>query len=88
MVSKEEIETIAKLMRIEIDDHIVHMDRVEKMIEYFEILDKAGVEKDELALQEQRIENLRDDKHIPFNENLIDNLKNYKSRYVKAPKMI
>ena len=43
MVSKEEIEHVAKLMRIEIDDHVVHMDRVQKMIEYFDILDKSGI---------------------------------------------
>ena len=36
MVSKEEIERVAKLMRIEIDDHVVHVDRVQKMIEYFD----------------------------------------------------
>ena len=44
MVSKEEIEHVAKLMRIEVDDHIVHIDRVQKMIAYFDILDKANVE--------------------------------------------
>ena len=50
MVSKEEIERVAKLMRIEIVDHIVHVDRVQKMIEYFDILDKAGIETQELIV--------------------------------------
>ncbi len=75
-------------MRIEIDDHVVHIDRVQKMIEYFDILDKAGVEYEELIVQEQKFENLREDKHIPYNEKLIDKLKNYKNSYVRAPKMV
>ena len=88
MVSKEEIERVAKLMRIEIDDHVVHMDRVQKMIEYFDILDKAGIETQELIVQEQKIENLREDKFIPYKDKLIDKIKNYKGTYVKAPKMV
>lgn len=88
MVTKEEIEHVAKLMRIEVDDHVVHIDRVQKMIEYFDILDKAGVESQELIVQEQNIENLRKDQHIPYNEKLIDKLKNYKGKYVRAPKMV
>ncbi len=75
-------------MRIEIDDHVVHIDRVQKMIEYFDILDKAGIESEELIVQEQKFENLREDKHIPYNEKLIDKLKNYKNSYVRAPKMV
>lgn len=88
MVSKEEIEHVAKLMRIEIDDHVVHVDRVQKMIEYFDILDKAGIETQELIVQEQKIENLREDKFIPYEDKLIDKLKNYKGTYIKAPKMV
>ncbi|MFQ6025686.1 MAG: aspartyl/glutamyl-tRNA amidotransferase subunit C [Nitrosopumilaceae archaeon] len=88
MVTKEEIEHVAKLMRIEVDDHIVHIDRVQKMIDYFDILDKAGVESEELIVQEQTVDNLREDKHIPYDEKLIDTLKNYKGSYVRAPKMV
>ena len=88
MVSKEEIEKVAKLMRIEIDDHVIHIDRVQKMIEYFDILDKAGIETQELIVQEQKIENLREDKFIPYKDKLINKIKNYKGTYVKAPKMV
>ena len=87
MVTKEEIEHVSKLMRIEVDDHIVHIDRVQKMIEYFDILDKAGVEAEELIVQEQSIENLREDKFIPFDKKIIDGLKKYKDSYIRAPKM-
>jgi len=88
LVSKEEIENVAKLMRIELDDHIVHVDRVQKMIEYFDILDKASVESEELDVQEKSITKLREDKHIPYDEKLIEALKNYKKNYVRAPKMV
>ncbi len=88
MVSKEEIENVAKLMRIELDDHTVHIDRVQKMIDYFDILDKAGVESEELDVQKKSITKLREDRHVPYDEKLIEALKNYKKTYVRAPKMV
>ena len=75
-------------MRIELDDHLIHIDRVQKMIEYFDILDKAGIVSDEFDVHEKPIEELRDDKHIPYDEKLIETLKNFKGSYVRAPKMI
>lgn len=87
MVTKEEIEHISKLMRIELDDHIVHVEKVQKMIEYFDILDEAGVESEELDVKEISINELREDKYEKYDENLIEKLKNYKSTYVRAPKM-
>ncbi len=88
LILKEKIEEVAKLMRIELDDHVVHMDRVQKMIEYFDILDKADVESEKFSVQELPIKNLRVDKHIPYEERIIDKLKNYKGNYIRAPKMI
>ena len=88
MVTKEEIENIAKLMRIELDDHTVHIDRVQKMIQYFDILDRANVESEELDVQELPLGTLREDKHFPFEEKLIDHLNNYKGKFVRAPKMV
>ena len=75
-------------MRIEVDDHVVHIDRVQKMLAYFDILDQANVESEELIVREQTLENLREDKYIPYEGKLIENLKNYKNSYVRAPKMI
>ena len=74
-------------MRIEMDDHVVHIDRVQKMIEYFDILDKAGVESEDVVVQEQTIDNLREDEYIPYDQKLIEKIKNYKEKYVRAPKM-
>ena len=88
MVIEEEIEHVAKLMKIEIDDHEEYVDKVKKIIEYFDILDQAGVESEELSVQEISINNLREDKYIPYDKKLIDYLKNYKGHYVRAPKMV
>ena len=88
LVTREEIEKVAKLMRIELDDHVVHIDRVQKMIEFFDVLDKAGIESEEFDVQEKSITELREDKHIPFDEKLIEKLKSFKGTYVRAPKMV
>ncbi|EGP93750.1 Asp-tRNA(Asn)/Glu-tRNA(Gln) amidotransferase subunit GatC [Nitrosarchaeum koreense] len=87
MVSREEIEHVAKLMRIEIDDPTIY-ERVDKMIGYFDILDSAGVESEEISVREIPITHLREDKYIPFDEKLIEKLNHYKGTYVRAPKMV
>ena len=87
MVTEEEIANVAKLMRIDIEDHSVHIKRVQKMLEYFDILDQADIQSVELLVQETDLEKLRTDNHIPYDKNLIDFLKTYKEKYVKAPKM-
>lgn len=87
MVSREEIEHVAKLMRIEIDDPTIY-ERVDKMIGYFDILDSAGVESEEISVREIPITSLREDKYVPFDEKLIEKLNHYKGTYVRAPKMI
>ena len=87
MVTKEEIENVSKLMKIEINDHKEYIDKVQTMISYFDILDSAGVESEEITMPEIDISNLRDDEHIAFNEKLIEKLNHYKGTYVRAPKM-
>lgn len=87
MVSREEIEHVAKLMRIEIDDPTIY-ERVDKMMGHFDILDSAGVESEEISVMEISIANLREDKYIPFDEKLIEKLNHYKGTYVRAPKMV
>jgi aspartyl-tRNA(Asn)/glutamyl-tRNA(Gln) amidotransferase subunit C len=78
LVTKEEIIDVAKLMKIELEDHSQHMKRVQKMLEYFDILDKANIESDEI---------LRDDKYIPYDQNLLKFMKTYKENYIKSPKL-
>lgn len=87
MVTEEEIERVSKLMKIDVDDHKEYVDKVQSMINYFDILDSAGVESEEVTMHEIPISSLREDKHIPFNGKLIEKLNNYKGTYVRAPKM-
>ena len=87
MVTEEEITHVAKLMKINLEDHSDHVKRVQKMLEYFDILDKANVESEEITVQETELDKLRNDKHIPFGKNLLKFLKSYQGKYVKAPKL-
>ena len=87
MVTVEEIEHVSKLMKIEVDDHIEYLDKVKKMISYFDILDSAGVESEEISMPEISIEDLRKDEFIPFEDKLIEKMNHYKGTYIHAPKM-
>ena len=87
LVNEEEISEVAKLMKIDLKDHSDHIKRVQKMLEYFDILDSANVESEEIAVQETDLDKLRDDKYIPYNKNLLKFLKSYQEKYVKAPKL-
>ena len=87
MVTEEEIAHVAKLMKIELEDHTEHVKRVQKMLEYFDILDKANVESEEIIVQETDMDELRDDRYIQYDEKLLKFLKTYKEKYVKAPKL-
>ena len=87
LVNEEEISEVAKLMKIDLEDHSTHIKRVQKMLEYFDILDTANVESEEITVQETDLDKLRDDKHIPYDKNLLKFLKSYQEKYVKAPKL-
>ena len=87
MVTEEEIAHVAKLMKIELEDHSEHVKRVQKMLEYFDILDEANVESEEIKPLETDIDKLRDDRYIQYDKKLLEFLKTYKEKYVKAPKL-
>jgi len=87
LVTEEEISNVAKLMKIDLEDHTDHIKRVQKMLEYFDILDNANVESEEITVQETDLDKLRDDKYNPYDKNLLKFLKSYQGKYVKAPKL-
>lgn len=74
-------------MRIETDNHHEYVDKVHAMIDYFAILDSAGVESEEISMRETCVSCLREDEHAPFDGKLIEKLNRYKENYVRAPKM-
>jgi len=75
LVNEEEISEVAKLMKINLEDHSVHINRVQKMLEYFDILDNANVESEEIIVQETDLGKLRDDKYNQYDKNLLKFLK-------------
>jgi aspartyl-tRNA(Asn)/glutamyl-tRNA(Gln) amidotransferase subunit C len=87
LVTKEEIEHVSKLMKIEIDDPKEYIEKVQKMIDFFDVLDSSGVDTEEISMPELEIDFLRKDEHVPFPDKLIEKLNHYKGTYVRAPKM-
>ena len=87
MVTEEEIAQVAKLMKIEIEDHSEHVEKVQKMLQYFDILDKANVESEKLENPGIKLDKLRNDRYISYDKKLLKFLKIYKEKYVKAPKL-
>ena len=83
MVDEDEIIRVAKLMKIDLEDHGEHVSRVKKMLEYFDILDQIDLSSEEITSQEK----LRKDEFIPYDKKLIESLKNFREHYVRAPKM-
>ena len=58
-------------MKIDLGDHSSYIKRVQKMLEYFDILDRANVESEEITVQETDLDKLRDDKYILYDLSLI-----------------
>ena len=88
MVKREEIVHAANLIKIDLEDHEKYIEQVEKILNYFDILDKASAEDEIVIRDEIPLDKLRDDKYVPYDEKLITQLKNYKGSFVKAPKVI
>jgi len=87
LVDEQDIIKVAKLMKIDLDDHSEHVGRVKKMLEYFDILDQIDLSSEEIISQQKSLIDLRKDKFIPNDEKLIESLKNFREHYVRAPKM-
>jgi len=66
LVTEEEIALVAKLMKIEIKDHSEHVEKVQKMLQYFDILDEANVESEKLEYDGIEMDELRDDSYTPY----------------------
>ncbi|MFQ5496569.1 MAG: hypothetical protein ACE5DU_01640 [Nitrosopumilus sp.] len=88
MVTEEEIKQVTKLMKIDVHDHKEFIDKVHAMIDYFDILDSAGINDEEILMKDVPLSSLREDKFVAYEDNLIQKLNNYKEKYVRAPKMV
>jgi len=88
MVDKKEIEHLSDLIKIEIKDPQKYILQVEQILNYFERLDKVDITTEDLLRQELTLDDLREDKFVPYEENLIEKLKKTRENFVRAPKMI
>ena len=88
MVDKKEIEHLGDLVKIEIKDPQKYILQVEQILNYFERLDKVDITTEDLLRQELTLDDLREDKFVPYEENLIEKLKKTRENFVRAPKMI
>jgi aspartyl/glutamyl-tRNA(Asn/Gln) amidotransferase C subunit len=88
MVDRKEIEHLSDLIKIEIKDPQKYITQVEQILNYFERLDKVEIAIEDLLRQELTLDKLREDKFVPYEDNIIENLKKTKENFVRAPKMI
>ena len=88
MVDKKEIEHLSDLVKIEIKDPKKYILQVEQILNYFERLDNVEVTTEDLLRQELTLDDLREDKFVPYDDNLIEKLKKTKENFVRAPKMV
>ncbi|MBI1829797.1 MAG: hypothetical protein HYR87_10070 [Thaumarchaeota archaeon] len=88
MVDKKEIEHLSDLIKIEIKDPQKYILQVEQILNYFERVDKVEVTTEDLLRQELTLDDLREDKFVPYEDNLIEKLKKTKENFVRAPKMV
>ncbi|HEV2193563.1 MAG TPA: hypothetical protein VGR54_08115 [Nitrosopumilaceae archaeon] len=88
MVDKKEIEHLSDLVKIEIKDPQKYILQVEQILNYFGRLDKVEVTTEDLLRQELSLGDLREDKFVPYENNLIEKLKKTKENFVRAPKMV
>ncbi len=87
MIDKDKIIHLAWLARLEIDNVDLYEEQLNKIIEYFNILDEADT-KSEPQYIIKDIELFREDIPKKYEEDIFNMLNNKKDRFVKAPKMV
>ncbi len=91
MIDRKEIEHLSDLIKVELKDPEKYIKQVEQILNYFDRLDTVEFDSEKTLRKEVKIDGLRDDKHVPFQDNgkpLIDKLKKDQNNYIRAPKMV
>lgn len=65
MITEDDIKQVAAMMRLDIGDKDDYTEKVQSILEYFDVLDSAGVQDEDILVQHINISQLREDKHIP-----------------------
>ncbi len=86
----DKVKHLAYLARISIDDESINLyaKHMDKVIEYFNILDEINFVSREPYSISKHIEEFRDDIHIASNEDVLITAKNVKERFIKAPRIV
>ncbi len=87
MIDKDKIIHLAWLARLEIDKIDLYEEQLNKIIEYFNILDEVDT-KSEPQYIIKDIELFREDIPKKYEDGIFNMLNNKKDRFVKAPKMV
>lgn len=87
LITKLDIDNIAKAMRIEINSTDQYIDDIQTVIQYFTMLDNVDVNSIQIELPETNLKNLRNDEHIEYDNKLIYAFKSYKN-FIRSPKLI
>jgi aspartyl-tRNA(Asn)/glutamyl-tRNA(Gln) amidotransferase subunit C len=87
MIDKDKIIHLAWLAKLEIDNIDLYEEQLNKIIEYFNILDEVDT-KSEPQYVIKDIELFREDIPRKYEEDIFNMLNNKKDRFVKAPKMV
>lgn len=88
MVERKEIEHLGDLVKVELKEPEKYIKQVEQIIQYFDRLDKVEFNSDDTLRQQVDAQNLRDDKHEPYGDLLIEHLKKDPNNFIRAPKMV
>ena len=86
MITEEEITRVAAMMRIEIDDRHEYVEKVREILDYFDILDSAGVDDEEIVTRVVDLGQLRPDEHVPSSDDLRYTARS-KEGHIRAPRL-
>ena len=87
IINKKKIEELSKLMKIEIDDYDIYVNDITKILDYFNMLDTIDIETtNNYGNNEISFDNTRNDEYIPYDDNLINNLKHHKN-FIRSPNL-
>ena len=87
MITQDEIRAIAKAMRIDIGDYGEHVEKIQKMIDYFSILDSASLPDSLEHGQKVGIGSLREDVHVPGDSGMPGGLKFGGGAHMRSPSL-
>ncbi len=88
-ISIDEVKHLAHLARISIDDDSIntYAEHMDKILEYFNILDRVEL-KDVKYYTLKHMDEFRDDEVIECKEDVLAVAKNLKDRFIKAPRIV